>query len=476
MRRFAVLLPLCLVAACSSKDEPVDTNPGIDSGEPESGIVAVPEWDKPITAPADDDAAKKRGDCAYGKDTMPAETQGKSFPMGKDIPIDTIVITMMENRSFDHYFQKLKDNGWTDVDVAPADFSNPDKDGNPVTIFRDTRMCFVDTNHEWKGSHEQVNVDKMDGFVKTNEGWSENPPGGFPELLAGKRAMGYYDKPDLPFMYWAAENFAIGDKYFCSLQGPTWPNRMYLYAASSFGRTTNKVPDRADVVLFDLLEKRGVDWAIYATTSPGLAVIADRAVKYRDKILPGSQFAEDARAGKLPHVVFLDPSIGKEGYAQNDEHPPAIMQVGQKWLSEQVKAFMEGPQWAHGAFFLTYDEHGGLYDHVVPPKACEPDDKLPESPVPAGAKFDHYGIRVPFVAISPYAKKKHVSHHVYDHTSIVRFVEARWTLPAMTKRDANAEAPWDMFDFAAAPQSPPTPPAVTVDEKVLADCKAIWVK
>lgn len=479
LRRAALLLAASSLIACSSKDDAaVAADAGADSAEPEveTGIVAVPEWDKPVTAPADEEATKKRSDCAYGKGTLPAETQGKSAPMGKDMPIDTIVITMMENRSFDHYFQKIKDYGWTDVDVAPADFSNPDKDGKAVPIFRDSRMCFVDTNHEWEGSHEQINGGKMDGFVKTNEGWSENPPGGSPDLLAGSRAMGYYDlKQDLPFLYWASENFAIGDKYFCSLIGPTWPNRMYLYAATSWGLTENRVPDKADVTLFDNLEKRGVTWSIYATTSPGLAVIADRAVKYREHILPGSQFAEDARAGKLAQVVFLDPSIGKEGYAQNDEHPPAVMQVGQKWLSEQVKAFMEGPQWSRGVFFLTYDEHGGLYDHAVPPKACEPDDKLPSPPATAGQKFDQYGLRVPFVTISPYAKKKFVSHHVYDHTSIVRFVEARWTLPAMTKRDANAEAPWDMFEFTS-PKSPSAPPAVVVDEKVMTDCKAIWGK
>lgn len=476
MSRRLLLLSL-LLAACSSKSEP-NTDPGVvDGGAEAGGLNAVPEWDKPVTAPADSDAASKRTSCGYDKGALPAETQGKSFPMGKDIPIDTIVIVMMENRSFDHYFTKLKDHGWTDVDVAPADFSNPDKDGNPVPIFRDNKLCFVDTNHEWEGAHAQVGTaDKMDGFVKTNEGWSEVPVHGSTDLLAGSRAMAYYDKPDLPFMYWAADNFAIGDRYFCALLGPTWPNRMYLYGASSYGRVQNNPPAvPVDATLFDLLEKRGVTWSIYAGLSPGAAVFTDRVVKYNSHILDGDQFFADAEAGKLPQVVFLDPRLGKEQYDQNDEHPPAIMEVGQQWLAKVTGTLMKSPHWARSAMFLTYDEHGGLWDHVPPPKACAPDGYDPEG-FP-GQHFDRYGIRVPFVVISPFAKKHYVGHHVYDHTSIARFVEARFTLPAMTKRDANAEAPFDMFDFGAAPNtSPPAPPDVQVDPAALAACKAIFAK
>lgn len=469
MRRSSLVASL-LVAACSSKEDPV-TNNDVDAGA-DTALNAVPEWDKPVTAPADPDAEKKRLDCGYAAGALPAETQGKSRPMGKDIPIDTIVIVMMENRSFDHYFQKAKDHGLADVDVAPADFSNPDKDGKPIPIYRDQRLCFVDTNHNWDGVHEQVGPsDKMDGFVTSNEGHHEIPVHGTPDMNAGSRAMTFYDKPDLPFMYWAAEQFAIGDKYFCSMLGPTWPNRQFLYAASSFGRTSNKLPDPPYETIFDLLEKRGVSWRIYPSQTMGALVVAGSILKYQaDHVaFSGDEFFTDAAAGKLPQVVFVDPKIGKEGYDQNDEHPPAVMQIGQQWLAKVTKTMIDSPQWSRSALFITYDEHGGLYDHVPPPKACEPDSRPPDDP---RWKFDRYGIRVPFVVVSPYAKKKFVSHRVYDHTSITRFVEARFTLPAMSKRDANAEAPWDMFDFTAPPNSKPSsPPAVPIDEKAIAACK-----
>ncbi|MGZ3448252.1 MAG: phospholipase C [Polyangiales bacterium] len=481
MRRFALLFPLALIACSSKQDTPASTADAGDEDAAEVGLQPVPEWDKPVTPPSDDEAKSKRDSCGYAAGSLPAETQGKSFPTGKDIPIETIVIVMMENRSFDHYFAKLKDHGFTDVDVAPPDFSNPDKDGKPVPIFRDKQYCFVDTNHEWRGSHDQIGVgDKMDGFVKTNDGWSEAPPKGAPELLSGNRAMGYYDKDDLPFMYWGAENFALADKYFCALPGPTWPNRMYLYGASSYGRVTNKVPAVAvGDTIFDVMEKRGVSWTIYAGISPGATVFADRMVKYRDHIAPSAdQYFDDAAAGKLAQVVFVDPRLGKEAFDQNDEHPPAMMSVGQAFLSKVTKALIQSPQWSKSALFITYDEHGGLWDHVPPPKACPPDKYDPEPPeATAGEKFDRYGMRVPFLVISPYAKKKYVGHHVYSHTSITRFIEAKFTLPALTGRDANAEAPYDMFDFASPPNaSPAPPPDVPTDPTALANCKTIWTK
>lgn len=470
----SLLIASLFLASCSSKqDDNVD--PGVDGG-PDGALNAVPEWDKPVTAPADDEASKKRLDCAYAAGSLPAETQGKSRPLGKDIPIDTIVIVMMENRSFDHYFQKAKENG-LDIDVAPADFTNPGPDGKPVPIFRDQRLCFVDTNHNWTGVHEQVGpTGLMDGFVTTNEGHHEIPVHGTADMNAGSRAMAYYEKADVPFMYWAAEQFSVGDKYFCSMLGPTWPNRMFLYAGSSFGRTSNKLPEPPYQAIFDLLEKRGVSWRIYPSQTMGAFVVADSVIKFQKEhvAFSGDEFFADAAAGTLPNVVFVDPKIGKEGWDQNDEHPPAIMQIGQQWLAKVSKAMIDSPQWSRSALFITYDEHGGLYDHVTPPKACEPDGRAPER---AGAKFDQYGVRVPFLVISPFAKKKFVSHHVYDHTSITRFIESRFTLPALSKRDANAEAPWEMFDFAAPPNAKPTPPpVVTVDDKAVAACKGWYEK
>jgi phospholipase C len=164
-----------------------------------------------------------------------------------------------------------------------------------------------------------------------------------------------------------------------------------------------------------------------------------------------------------------------DSYDGNDEHPPAVMQIGQNWLAGVVSTLFASSQWPRTVMFLDYDEHGGLYDHVPPPQACPPDSLQPEGDGGAFGGFDEYGVRVPFVAFSPYAKKNYVSHQVYDHTSVVRFIEARFRIPALTDRDANALAPWDMFDFNSPPNlPPPAVPPVPVDQATVQACGTLF--
>ncbi|MFT3765991.1 MAG: alkaline phosphatase family protein [Minicystis sp.] len=492
----AVLLAGVLFAACSSS--PADptgssssaastgaggmTTTASTGGTAGAGPVDMspPEWNKSVTPPADAEAAAQRAACGYTKGALPAETQGESVPMGKDIPVDTIVVLMMENRSFDHYFQGAANAGLTDIEVAPAGATNLDPDGQSVPAFHDTTYCFVDTAHGWSAVHQQINGGAMDGFVTSNDATHDAAIPGIPlEMMRGNRAMGYYEEADVPLMYWAAKNFAIGDHYHASVPGPTWPNRMYLYAASSFGRTHNAFPDNVEATLFDHLDVRGVPWRIYRSQTPCYAIFPDRIVKVlgTEKIADLDQFYADAAAGTLPKVVFIDAGFSlddKDTYKQDNEHPPSIMEYGQHVTASVIAALTKSPQWKRSALFLTYDEHGGLYDHVPPPKACPPDDREPDVAQP-GEGFDMLGIRVPFVVVSPFAKKKFVGHHVYDHTSIVRFIEARFTLPALSNRDANAEAPWEMFDFAGAPNlTPPAVPDVAIDPAKTSACQSLW--
>ncbi len=481
----SILSSTIALVGCSSKStDATPTDVGIDAG-PDT-LVAVdastapPEWDRAVTPPSDDEAAKNRLGCVYKAGALPAETQGKSSPSGAKIPIDTVVVVMMENRSFDHYFQKLPTaTGRTDLEVAPDTYTNPDVDAahTPVKPFHDTQLCFVDTAHGWAASHQSWNGGKMDGFLAANENSDPAPKHGTPEMARGLRAMTYYEQADLPFMYWAAENYSIADHYHCSLLGPTWPNRMYLYAATSFGKTENKVPDAGkSMILFDELERRGIPWKVYGNGTIGFGILAAQFIKYREEhVFTLEDYKADAAAGTLPNVAFVDPNLGSEAYNQNDEHPPAMMQGGQAFVADVTKTLMASPQWKRSALFLTYDEHGGLWDHVAPPAACPPDDTPPQLPAgdPPGA-FDRYGVRVPLVVISPWAKKRYVGHHTYDHTSIVRFIQARFVLPAMTNRDANAEAPWDLFDFGAARTDTPAVPTVPIAEDKLAKCKAIF--
>jgi phospholipase C len=203
------------------------------------------------------------------------------------------------------------------------------------------------------------------------------------------------------------------------------------------------------------------------------------ALRYPQKIrFAISDFVSQAAAGKLPHVSWVDPNLGNEVTTGDDDHPPGDPQFGSQFLSQIYGAVTTSPQWSHIALFITWDENGGEYDHVPPPPACAPDTTAPilsgeDVSTPGG--FDRYGFRVPLLVVSPYAKKGYVSHVVYDHTSIARFIEAKYKIPALTGRDANADALMDMFDFSTVsfPTAPTIAPTV-VDDAGVAACIATY--
>ncbi|HEY4157456.1 MAG TPA: alkaline phosphatase family protein, partial [Polyangiaceae bacterium] len=355
-------------------------------------------------------------------------------------------------------------------------------------------LCFFDTNHEWQQSHLQYDFGKNDGFALTNGG----ALAGYaldPTDPNGSRAMSYYTAEDLPFYYALAAKFAISDRYFAGLLGPTFPNRLYLYAATSAGMIMNELKPGLPTI-FARLSDASITFKLYASDLAGAYITY---MPSPDAMVPVTQFAQDAAAGTLPQVSFVDPQFLSEAYSETSEHPPADIQVGQQFVRDQVVALMKSPNWPDSAMFLTYDEHGGLFDHVPPPPACVPDDVPPEldagAPVDGGADldagldaaapdageggiaptptFDRYGFRVPLFVISPYAKPHFVSHQVHSHTSITRFIEARFGLPALSARDANADALLDLFDFDAPPAllTPPSLPDAPLDPSALAACQ-----
>ena len=157
---------------------------------------------------------------------------------------------------------------------------------------------------------------------------------------------------------------------------------------------------------------------------------------------------------------------------ENDEHPPANVQVGEKFVSDVISGLFTSPEWPSSALFLEWDEHGGFYDHVAPPAATPPDNIAPMtgSGDQSGA-FDRYGIRVPVAVISPFSKQHFVSHVVHDHASILRFIETRFGLPSLTQRDASADPMLELFNFQNPPfVQPPTLPEAIVDQSRL--CQA----
>jgi phospholipase C len=484
----SVVLMGAALVACGSDHAAA---PALDAG------VNLDDWDRHVTRRDETIAAAMRNACKFTRGALPAETLGASLPVGNDIPIDTIVVVMQENRSFDSYFARLAEyTGRKYIDTASPETLVPERTGvvsGPMhRLTHAEHLCNLDTNHEWGGTHLEYDDGKMDGFYQANVNFDFPPPGAPPGVTDAARALTWLDERDIPFYYALAATFAMSDRYFSSLLGPTWPNRDYLYMATSLGIVDESFPDvsaypypKRDMAIFDELEKRGVSWNVYADGLPPefVSMGPSMVTRYgRNPLLHTSDFFDQAKAGTLPSVAFVDAFFGKDGPARDDEHPPADVQLGQELVSHVVHALFESPQWPGVAMFFTYDEHGGYYDHVAPPSACPPDAIEPQLPASdtSGEKqrhFDRLGVRVPFVLVSPYARQNFVSHVVHDHTSITRFIETKFRLPALTARDANADPMLEMFDFAAPPfMTPPALPDAVVDQTELAYCVKTFTK
>ncbi|MCA9675184.1 MAG: hypothetical protein KC464_09130, partial [Myxococcales bacterium] len=434
---------------------------------PDAGVDALgpPPIDR--TQP-EAELAPQRQACGFGAGAWAAETLGVELPVGADIPIDHVIVITQENRSFDSYLGRLVAQGYYqdgEVDVPPPDWTVPDGAGGTVAPHPDTQFCFG-VNHGWDDMHEDYDGGQNDGFVINN-----NP--------GGARSMSYVDDAIIPFYYALADTFAIGDRYFASVLTSTWPNRMYLMAATSFGIGDNSFfvdpdPDHPVATLFGLLDQAGRTWKDY-TDGPHQQYFLvpfglDAELTHYGDVK--CDLLTDIANDTLPDVAYV---MGDELDGQSsDEGPSALPGIGGAMVEEIIRALFASPAWAHTAVFINYDENGGMADHVPPVAACPPDDLAAhdgdDNPLDGG--FDVTGFRTPFIVVSPYARAHFVSHAVYDHTSVVRFIEARFGLPAMTGRDANALPPMEMFDFAHPPfLTPPTIAAhTTVDPEVMSRC------
>ena len=289
--------------------------------------------------------------------------------------------------------------------------------------------------------------------------------------------MRFWDQTDLPFTYSLVEHFPIGERFFSSVLAQTYPNRRFLFCGTSSGLVATDSQtfsiNPANGTIFDRLDQHHIGWANYYQQVPSALILPGWLTTARKKrVQKIDQFFAHAAAGKLPAFTFLDPN-----YNTTSEENPQDVQVGERFVAKVVKALMHSPAWADTALFLTYDEHGGYYDHVPPPRAIKPDNIAP-IPVPGQAPltpaaFDRYGFRVPTVVVSPWAKRNYVSNVVQDHTSITAFIEHKWNLPAMTFRDANAHPMTDYFDFTApAFATPPKLAAAPGLAHGLAQCHA----
>jgi phospholipase C len=436
--------------------------------------------------------------------------------------INHIIFMAQENRSFDHYFGAMRQywaaNGIPDQSfdglaqfnptsgAAPLQGPAPTDPGcdprfvfppNDCTIggespkvqsFPMVSMCVENPSPAWNEAHVDWNLGNplsptpsLNGFVWTaaHDARTTLPP--FTDVN-GVRGMAYYDATDLPYYYFMASNFATSDRWFSPVLSRTQPNRMYMLAATSAGHAyplpAGGTP-LSNQTIFDLLQAAGVSWKVYVTdlthaTPPvqdSTLNMFTTASKYPTNIVPVSEFLTDVANDTLPSVAFIDPGFSSgldEHPGLDDSAPTGSVQLGSQYVSTLINALMQSSSWQDSAFILTFDEFGGFYDHVPPQPAVSPDGIKPSDLLPGDicttgtgptCDFVYTGYRVPLIVISPFSKKNYVSHTVADYTAWLKFVETRFNLPSLTKRDAAQMDMTEFFAFQDVPWStPPTPP------------------
>jgi phospholipase C len=371
--------------------------------------------------------------------------------------LTNIVVLCMENRSYDEFFGARTLLEGKGGDGLVAGMSNLDKTGKKIEIFHTDSPCVVDPPHGWDSSRAQWNGGKNDGFITAYQ--DRHGMGVGPEV------MGYQTRRELPISYALADAGTICDRWFCSLMGPTWPNRMYLHAAQSGGLKDNTLPQGGLPFpsIWHRLTEAKVPWAYYWSNVPFLALFSDLGRRPEVKRLE-NDFFNDAENGTLPPVVFLDPA-----FDGNDDHPPLPTLWGQQLVAAIYGALARSPQWPNTLFVVTYDEHGGFYDHVSPPQV--PDDRSPDG-------FDQLGFRVPTLIAGPYAKIGHVSSVQYDHSSVLAHIEKMFGLQPLTARDAAASPLDDAIDQERLARREPAPPVALpkielTEAEVTTACKTI---
>jgi phospholipase C len=327
----------------------------------------------------------------------------------------------MENRSFDHFL------GWLPNAVGiQAGLNFTDKSGasQPThSLSGDFTGCpQSDPDHTYDGSRVAYDGGKMDGFLRA----------GSNDLFS----IGYYEEKDIPFYAALARNYTTCDHYFASILGPTFPNRFFLYAGQT-DRTENSAGISSLPTILDRLADAKVSHNYYYSNAPYLALWAD---KYLDISKLYSDFLAQASNGTLPAVSFLDPAytILDDGTG-NDDHPHADIREGDRFLYDVFEAIATGPAWSSTVFVVNFDEWGGFFDHVPPPRAQAAN--AVDTDIVDGKTL--LGFRLPVVIASPFsrgdAQNPRISSLVFDHTSVLKLIEWRWRLAPLTPRDASGD-------------------------------------
>ncbi len=371
--------------------------------------------------------------------------------------IQHIVFIIKENRTFDNLFGTYPGaNGATTATIST---------GEVIPLGHTSDRVARDMDHSWHGSFIATDYGRMDGFDLIQQA----------NINDDYLSLTQHTQSDMP-NYWSyAENFVLADSMFSSLHGPSFPNHLYTVAAQSGGVATNPYDGDATIswgcdapssrlvdvldtsgnltevfpcfdlyTLADSLQNSGISWKYYSPAQyqdgyewnalNSINQIRNNASVWNATNIPNTtQFVTDAQNGQLPSVSWL------VGPGPTSEHPTASICASENWTVQQINAVMQGPEWNSTAIFLTWDDFGGFYDHVPPPSA-----------------EDEYGLglRVPLLIISPYALAGYISNTQYEPASLLRFVEERFGLAALSTRDANANDTLDSFNLTQTPLAP----------------------
>lgn len=365
--------------------------------------------------------------------------------------INHVVVLMLENRSFDNMLGKLypKSPGFDGLDGTET---NLDANGNAVRVWNRPGTDEItmnipdpDPGELWTDMNTQIfgipmpplPPAAMSGFVKSYLTQTVEPPASYkPESV-----MHYFMPEQVPVISRLARQFAVCDRWHASAPCQTWPNRFFVHTGTANGYENNSpshFPYQMPTIFnrFEDLDIAG-GWRIYFHDVPQTLTLA-RLWPHLDGFRFYEEFQHDARTGNLPSYAFIEPRYFADVALPNDQHPPHVVTLGEQLIADVYNRLRNGPAWAETLLVITYDEHGGCYDHVAPPKAVPPG-----MPATSPFNFDRYGVRVPAVIVSPFIPQGTVlrppGETPFDHTSIMATLRKRFSLGApLSNRDAAA--------------------------------------
>jgi len=342
------------------------------------------------------------------------------MPPGLD-QLKHIVVLMMENRSFDHMLGYLKQD-WPALNGLKGDETNPDNAGQDQSVQPTAAAqgeLDPDPDHSWEGVNLQIfgnprgfddGSPKMKGFIKSYFTKRQ-------DLGHSRNIMNCFDPNNLQVLTYLAEQYAVCDRWFSSLPGPTVPNRMFAHFGTSFGHVDNamKIGDNGKSI-YSRLMNAGRSTKVYFFDEQSSSIGISFMLQNQAETLGSYQdFMDDCNNGNLPDYSFVEPNYSDHGnLLASDQHPDHNVISGENFIADVYNHIRKSPLWENTLLLIVYDEHGGTYDHVYPPKITPDGITDPIS----GFQFDRLGIRVPAIFISPWIDQGTLIQTQYEHASI----------------------------------------------------------